>query len=252
MSSLKVLAERKTPGVNKTSKLFNVDPRLIVVIDGFNIRPIDMNHVASIESSYANMADIDALTVYVENNEIKLIDGHHRLTAIMNLINKGIDIISVPVKEFKGNNAERVALMITSQQGLKATPLQLGIGYRRLVQFGHTTKQISLIVGKSVQHVADMIKLAESDTEVQDMVKDGDVAAHIALAAVKEHGSEAGKVLKEKLTKVKAEGKTKVTAKTVTMNLVQAIRAEMAGQGLAEKLCPKHSDLIVFLRESGK
>ena len=213
--SLKVLAERKTEGVNKSTQ-FKVNQRIINVVPGFNGRPIDPEHVKSIKAAKLAGAVFPPLFVNVDDGRIDLVDGEHRLTADLELIAEGHEIGPVDCMQFKGSNMDRIEHMIGSGSGSKPlTPLQLGVQYRNLLNMGRTVKAIADRTGKSSQHVNDMVKLAESNSDVQAMVTRGDVAATEALKVVKKHGSGAGKVLAEGLVTAKAAGKAKVTAKTI-------------------------------------
>jgi ParB/RepB/Spo0J family partition protein len=271
--SLKVMAEAKDGGVTKTTQ-FKVDPRIIEVEPGFNARPIDPEHVASIAEAYRNGAILPPLFVRVEEGRVIMVDGHHRREALLQLIEEGIEILSVDCMQFRGNDADRVAHLITTASGKPLTPLELGIQYKRLTIFGWTTSAIAERVGKSRQHVSDMLTLAGSDSDVQGMVTRKEVAAHVALKAVKKLGGAAGKVLAGHLEKAQASGKTKVTAKVVKVAekatarpvpqpgpvtigvadgaalMVQAIEREINSGGAirAEPFCPEFAHLITYLR----
>lgn len=213
-SSLKVLAEAKDEGVQKSTQ-FRVDPRIIEIEDGFNARPIDQEHVAAMKTSMLAGSVLPPLFVRVDNDRIIMVDGHHRLTAITQLIDEGHEIKRVDVVQFRGSDADRISHMLTSAQGKPLTPLQMGLQYRKLTGFGWDEGEIAKKVGKSRQHVHDMVTLAESNSDVQGMVARGEVAAHIAIAALRKHGSEAGNVLAGHLHTAKVAGKSKVTNKTI-------------------------------------
>lgn len=211
MASLKAAAEDKNnPSVSKTTA-FAVDPRVLVVEPGFNARPLNADHVASLSLALRNGAVFPPLEVRVDNGQILIVDGHHRHAAAMDAIEKGFDIKALDARHFRGNDIERVAHMITSAGGLALTPLQLGIQYRKLIGFGWNEKQIADRVGKTVVHVRDSITLAESNSDVHQHINDGSVSGTAALEAVKQHGSKAGAVISQALQQAKAEGKTKVT-----------------------------------------
>lgn len=252
--SLKVLAERKIDGVQKTTQ-FKINPKLLEFEDGFNARPINREHIESLKQSYRSGNTFPALEVRVDDGHVIVVDGHHRTVAACELIDEGLDIVGIDVVQFRGNDADRVIRMLTSAQGLPLTPLQMGLQYRKLIGFGWDIKRISSHVGKTVSHVGEMIKLAESNSDVQRMVESNEVAAHTAVKAIREHGQKAGSVLAGELEKAKASGKTKVTAKTMrgdSLTLEKAIQREIdsGGQILAETLCPKNSALIEYLRNS--
>ena len=155
------------------------------------------------------------MVVRVEDGRIILVDGHHRLTAILQLIAEGVEILRIDARQFRGNDAERIAHMLTSAQGKPLTPLEQGLQYRKLIGFGWTTQEVASKVGKSANYVSQMLTLAESNSDVQGMVTRKEVAAHVALEVVKKHGSGAGKVLAGHLETARSAGKTKVTKKTV-------------------------------------
>lgn len=248
--SLKTMAEAKLDGIQKTTQ-FQVDPRNIEVQPGFNARPIDPEHVESIKLAYKSGATLPPLFVRVEDGHIILVDGHHRLAATMELIADGEEVRRIDVIQFRGNDADRIALMLTSSQGKALTPLQAGQQYAKLQKYGWTFDEIAAKVGKKVPHVKSLIELTEADGDIQAMVTRGEVSATTALASVKKHGSGAKKQLAEGLEKAKSAGKTKVTARVVQMTLEQAIKAEMDGGDKAEVSCPKCAHLIAFLRASG-
>jgi ParB-like chromosome segregation protein Spo0J len=212
--SLKVLAERKIEGIQKTTQ-FQVDPHKIEIEPGFNARPIDQEHVGAMKTSMLAGSILPPLFVRVDNGRIILVDGHHRLAAIRELIEGGQEIKRVDVVQFRGNDADRIAHMLTSSQGKNLTPLQMGLQYRKLAAFGFDEREIGDKVGKTRQHVHDMVFLAESNSDVQGMVARGEVAAHVAIAALRKHGSGAGSVLAVHLDTAKAAGKKKVTNKTI-------------------------------------
>lgn len=210
--SLKVAAEKKIHG-DSVSKVtaFAVDPRLLEVEEGFNARPLNAEHVAEMSLAWRNGAVFPPLEVRVEDGHIILVDGHHRHAAALDAIFKGYDIKSVDVRQFRGNDADRVAHMITSAGGLPLTPLQLGLQYRKLIGFGWTEKQVSARVGKSLEHVRNMVLLGEANSDVHQAVNAGEISGTTAVALVKEHGTKAGKVIRDSLQQAQGSGKTKVT-----------------------------------------
>lgn len=213
--SLKVAAEDKNnPAVSKVTS-FAVDPRALEVEEGFNARPLNADHVAEMSLALRNGATFPALDVRVDAGRILIVDGHHRHAAALDAIAKGFDIKSLDVRHFRGNDADRVAHMISSAGGLALTPLQLGVQYRKLIGFGWTETQIANRGGKSVQHVKDMILLGEANSDVHQLVNAGKISGTAALKAVKQHGSKAGAVIQEGLEQAQAQGKDKVTPKAL-------------------------------------
>lgn len=215
MASLKAAAEDKSnPAVSKTTQ-FAIDPRVLEVEEGFNARPLNADHVAEMSLALRNGATFPPLDVRVDDNRILIVDGHHRHAAALDAIEKGFDIKSLDCRQFRGNDADRVAHMLNSASGLALTPLQLGVQYRKLLGYGWSEKQIADRRGKSVQHVKDMVLLGEANSDVHQAVNAGQISGTAALAIVKKHGSKAGAVIQEGLEAAQAAGKTKVTAKAL-------------------------------------
>jgi ParB family transcriptional regulator, chromosome partitioning protein len=215
MISLKQMAENKVDGVNKSLPTFQVNPALLEIEPGFNARPLDPEHVASFKAAYEAGAFVPAIIVRVEDGRVIVVDGHHRSAALQELIAEGKEILRTTVQEFKGNDAARVALMIGTSQGKALTPLQAAVQYRKLIGWGWTPQEIALKTGRTETHVKQLLLLVETNSDVQQMVERGEVAAHVAVTAQRKHGAHAGEVLGKALDKAKAEGKKKVTARRI-------------------------------------
>ena len=229
--SLKAAAESKDfEGVSKVTS-FAVAPHLIEVEEGFNARPLNAEHVESLALAYMSGATFPDLDVRVDAGRILLVDGHHRRAAALLAIEKGAEVRALGCKQFRGNDADRVAHMITSAGGLPLTPLQLGQQYRKLLGFGWSEKQIAARAGKSEAHVKQCLALTEANTDVQRAVERGEVSATTALQVVRQHGSKAGQVIAGKVAEQKAAGK----AGRVSASAIQAK--------------PKLSDVLALLRE---
>jgi ParB-like chromosome segregation protein Spo0J len=222
--SLKVAAEDKNnPTVSKVTS-FAVDPLVLKIREGFNARPLNQEHVDAMALAQRNGAIFPPLDVFVEDGQIFIVDGHHRHAATLQNIAQGFEIKSLEVRHFRGNDADRVAHMLNSASGLALTPLQLGVQYRKLIGYGWTEPQIANRQGKSVQHVKDMILLAEANSDVHQAVNAGEISGTAALRMVKQHGSRAGAVIREGVEQAKADGKTKVKPKA----LAQGTRSKVS------------------------
>lgn len=231
--SLKAMAEDKDlDAVGKVTN-FLVDPALIKVRPGFNPRPINQEHVEEMYTSFVAGAVFDPIVADVEEGEVFVIVGHHRREMYLLARERGHDIKRVEVRPFKGTPAERIALTITSQQGLALTPLQMGNQYAKLLALGWTLPEIAARIGKSGQHVRDSLALTEADPKAKAMLEKGQVSADVVRTAIREHGADAGKVLEADLKQAKADGKDKVTPKSAsTKPLTKAQRMINLLEGL--------------------
>jgi len=212
--SLKGAAEGKLfgDGVTKATS-FNVKPEHIVIKPGFN-RPIDRANVDQFKAAIRGGATIPPIYVSVEDSAIVMVDGEHRILAVRELIAEGMDIPSMAAIQFRGNDADKIAHLITSAQGKALSPLDAGIQYLKLLRLNWSVAQIAARIGKSDTHISTCLALAESNSDVHEHVRNGDVSGSTAAKIVKEHGSKAGAVIKEKLATAKDAGKkARVTPK---------------------------------------
>ena len=77
------------------------------------------------------------------DGRIVVIEGHCRRRGVQLAIRRGAKIPLVSVIPFRGNDAERVELMLRSAQGLKLETLDIARGYLRLQQMGFTSADIA-------------------------------------------------------------------------------------------------------------
>ena len=192
---------------------------------GFNLRAegedLDQS-IADLAAFIFDGGQIPALEVRPRaEGGVWVVDGHRRRRALLKAVEDGSMIANedgqvwVSVVPFAGNDADRLARVITSQEGRKLSPLELATGYKRLAAFGWTPDQIAAKMIKTRQHVEQMLTLASANSDVLQMVAAGTVAPATAVEVVRKHGEQAGTVLAGELDKAKAQGKTKVTAGTM-------------------------------------
>lgn len=180
---------------------------------GFNVR-FETNelaeHIASLKAFILGGGSVPPLEVRPrDEGGAYVVDGHCRLEAFQQAKAEGAPIEWISIMPFNGNDADRVARMATSNEGLKLKPLELSVVYKRLRGMGLEMPEIAKLVNKTPQHVGQILTLADANTDVQQAVKDGDISPTEAVKVVKEHGDKAGEVIKT--LKQKTGGK-RVTA----------------------------------------
>lgn len=150
-----------------------------------------------------------------------IVDGHRRKRAIGRAIERGAPLadedgeVWVNIVSFKGNDADRVARVITSAEGRMLSPLETAMGYKRLQSFGWDNTRIAQAVGRTSNHVHQLLILANANSDVHELVAAGKVSATLAIDAVRKHGEKAGAFLSGQVTKATDGGKKKATAGTV-------------------------------------
>ena len=204
------------------SDMFRLDPTVIRVKDGWNCRDLSaadtQDHIASLALSIAEIGVQEPLTVYWEDGQAWLSDGHCRLAATMHAIQCGAEIKTVPVKSEArhANEADRLFSQIVRNSGKPFSALESARVYRKLVDFGWTQAQIAAKAGISAPRVSQVLELLTMPVTVQEMVSQGKVSAHMALTTVQEHnGAKAVQVLQDAVVVAEQEGKTRASPKHV-------------------------------------
>ncbi len=216
---------------------------------GFNLRIEDVDFQVSIDALAAHIAEggqYPALEVRPRaEGGVFIVDGHRRKRAIGIAIERGAPLadkdgeVWVPIVAFEGNDADRVARIITSAEGRSLSPLEVAKGYARLRSFGWDNTRIAQKVGKTPQHVAQSLTLADANSDVHKMVADGGVSAAVAVNMVRKHGDDAGKVLADAADQARAQGKGKVTAGTIH------------GKALPRKVVDDVEEALKWFRDEG-
>lgn len=219
-------------------------PTAIRVVDGFNLRDTEAEDyredINSLKAHIKRGGQVPALEVVLstDGQGVDLVDGHRRFTAYSELIAGGDPIQYIRIEPFIGNDVDRTARIMTSNEGRKLRPLEIAEGYRRLTAYGLTPDDIARRVGKTRQHVDQMLILASAPHAVQQLVKDGSVSATEAINQVRAHGDKAT----DKLVKAKADnGGKKVTGKALKPWTPPAANVRPVVQALDllhEKLAP--------------
>ena len=210
MSSLNKVYKDKQVDI-KVNKTFMVPVSALYIEKGFNLREIDQEHVLSIQEGYANGELIPPIIVEVQDDDsIKIIDGHHRYMAA-----KLAGIPRIECKNFTGDAADQVVMMIKSSQGRNLTPVERARGYERLVNQGFTPEEISNKVGRSRGDVDNHLMLLTAPKSAIKAVQSGAVGYSTVLQEMRK-GTDVGKKV-EKAQKVqKATGAKKAKIATFT------------------------------------
>lgn len=218
---------------------------------GFNLRDLDE---VDPEDGRTGWERINDLAEYIADGGIYpalevrpradggvwIVEGHRRTLALRKLDAEGrlprtpnkedpaILEAWVPIVQFVGNDADRVARIFTSQNNEKLSMLAAARGVKRLAAFGLSNQEIAAKIGKTPQRVAQLMELATANTDVQKMVAAGGVSAAVAVDVVRKHGDNAGKVLGDAMEQAKAAGKKKVTPKALNQDKSKALPQKVA------------------------
>ena len=197
-----------------------VDPRNIVIVDGFNVRT-DLGDIEALGDSILEMGlQVPLMAKKVRGEDkYELVDGHRRFTAIKHLLSKGYDIPYVDVIPFNGNDEERILAMITTGTGQKVlTEIEQAEAIKRLVNFHYKPEEIAKKIGKSVPHVYNLIALSRVSKKIKDTVLSGDISGTTVVQIVRQTTDEREQydMITKAIEEAKKQGKKKATAKNVS------------------------------------
>lgn len=156
MTSLgKIYSDKETRGGIVVNKGYQVPVDQLYLEPGYNIREADEQHVEYFAQCWESGQPIPALTVIPDagGKRIKILDGQHRYLGALRAIERGVPIARIECKDFTGDEADKIAFMVSSSQGKQLDPLERAKAYVRLKGFGWTNEEIAKKVGRSVSDV---------------------------------------------------------------------------------------------------
>ena len=96
----------------------------------------------------------------------------------------GLHEVPVVIRTFDDTEVLEVAIIENIQRS-DLNAVEEAQGFRQLMdRFGHTQEQLSVVLGKSRSHVANLMRLLKLPDEVQDMLRRGDLTAGHARALI--------------------------------------------------------------------
>ncbi|HDR9474366.1 hypothetical protein [Burkholderia multivorans] len=253
--SLKQAAEDKDdPSVSKRTE-FYVDPRTLVLEPGFNVR-LETKKLQEViqeyKRAYQKGALFPAIDVEVVNGERRVRDGHLRTRAALLAIAEGTPIRRIPAREWRGTAAESTLHMLGSAEKAQLSTLEKGIGYNRLLKFGWTKAEIAEARNVSLAHIDQALMLANADADLQELVAEEMVTVNVAIDALREHGKNAGSVLREIIaaapTEVTEDGEER--RKKITKREANASRAPAKRRVLPRSLADRYVSNVSALFSS--
>ena len=193
--------------------LFMVKPQSITIESGYNIR--ENLDIEELKASIRENGVKQPIAVRQDGDNLYLVQGHRRLSAVMELIAEGVEIEAIPAFPVRLSNEDRIVDLITSNDGAPLKMHEQGSAYLRLESFGWSTEKIAQKVGKTVAHISNCLKLARMPKEVRDQINAGMLAPSVALDLSRKEKGEKAFIQKVEtaVSQAKTEGKKKVTAK---------------------------------------
>lgn len=213
-----------------TRDSFMINPRTIVIDDGFNPRdytaPENQEHIRMLADSIKAVGVKNPITVRYADGKAILVDGECRLRATLLAISEGADITAIKaIQEDKGTTAaDRKLSTVILNSGKTFNMLELGRGFAELIAFGYDEALIVKRTGHKAHLVSNALELHGASDALKALVRSGQVSATHALDELRRGGESAAVGVLTAAAVVAEE----VGAKRILPKHVKAVRERSA------------------------
>lgn len=170
----------------KRTDIFLIDPRNIVVMDGFNVRiDFDLDELKEQIKAAGVLNPITVIPFKDEdgNERYKLVDGERRYRATMLAIEEGANIPFIKaLKAPKDSTPEQLYIeQMMRNEGKRFTEYECAIMFRRFKEeFGYSQVQIADKFKKSPAFVSKCLSLLDLPKYLQDQIISGTLSTKAA------------------------------------------------------------------------
>jgi ParB/RepB/Spo0J family partition protein len=168
----------------KRSDVLHIDPRTIVVEDGFNVRA-DYGDIDALAKSILENGVRVPLRGYKKGETYVLTDGHRRYKAIMTLVEEGTEIRVPFLTEKNPSMEQRIIDMYICNDGKKLTPLEEADIVTRLQNLGMTSKEVATKLGCTEAHICNMRAISDLPTKLKNRIKGNEISSTLVLSVVR-------------------------------------------------------------------
>lgn len=237
----------------KRTDIFLIDPRNIVVMEGFNVR-IDFD-LEELKEQIKVAGVLNPITVIPfkdeEGNEkYKLVDGERRYRATMLAIEDGADIQYIKaLKAPKDSSLEDLYIeQMMRNEGKRFTEYECAIMFRRFKEeFGYSQIEIADKFKKSPAFISKCLSLLDLPPYIQEKIVNGELSVKAAKEIAANYGSEKEQVkaAKSAVKTAQEQGKTTATNKEVLNSLRDAKEAKAVAEALRKVWAYLDGDVVV-------
>ena len=176
---------RDMTAVVTRTDLWRVDPRLIEIQSGWN--PRTTFELEDLRDSIREHGVLSPIRVRKSGDTLILVDGERRVRAVLDLINAGVDIKSIPALiESSQNEADLLVMALTTNLGEPLNPLDEARAFQRLVGYGFSQLDIARKVGRSPAYVHTRLTLLQGTHALQADIASNTVTITEAKDIIKE------------------------------------------------------------------
>jgi len=249
-------------GFNSTTKseLFKIDPRLVKFEHKNNPRE-DYGDIKSLmqyieTNGTEGLPPIKVRTIKDDegNTAYALIHGYRRMTAITNLLAKGVEIKRVVARPVPRGYSDKDELIdhLAENSGMKLNAMEEANIFSQLIKFGWSQSEIAKRIGKTQSHVSQVMKLAGSSDYVKETLAKGLISGALVVKVMNDNKGDdkaVERILKASVKKLEVTGDKKVTTKNLQVQRVSKYRKLFDGAytQLREKETP--AEQLIALKD---
>lgn len=216
----------------KRTDIYQIDPRNIVVVEGFNARKnFDLDEL---KEQIRKVGVLNPITVIPFKDKetgaekYRLVDGERRYRAVMALLAEGEDIKRIKAMYLpKGTKEEDLLIQqLLKNTGKQFSEIEMAKLFNRFKeQWGYTQTEIADKFCKKASFVSRCMALLELPAEIIEMMERGEISADTArqIASQNKDDEDAQVEAADKAVKTaKAKGKKTATTKDIPVNVQAA------------------------------
>ena len=216
----------------KRTDIYQIDPRNIVVVEGFNARKnFDLDEL---KEQIRKVGVLNPITVIpfkdkeTGTEKYRLVDGERRYRAVMALLAEGEDIKRIKAMYLpKGTKEEDLLIQqLLKNTGKQFSEIEMAKLFNRFKeQWGYTQTEIADKFCKKASFVSRCMALLDLPAEIIEMMERGEISADTArqIASQNRDDEDAQVEAADKAVKTaKAKGKKTATTKDIPVNVQAA------------------------------
>lgn len=217
--------------LNKTTRgdILNIDPRNVVIVDGFNSRrDFDLETIKDQIKAQGGVLNPISVIPFKDNDgneKYRLVNGERRVRAMLSLIDEGYtEIMRIPaikVSKVK-NDTELLIEQIVRNEGKRFSDYEYAIAFAKLrdVALYTVTEIAEKVFGNKTKagYVSQCLSLLELPQDIQEKLSSGEISPNAVRDITKniKDADEQIKTVNNTVETAKEKGKKKATSKDIT------------------------------------
>ena len=216
----------------KRTDIYQIDPRNIVVVEGFNARKnFDLDEL---KEQIRKVGVLNPITVIpfkdkeTGTEKYRLVDGERRYRAVMALLAEGEDIKRIKAMYLpKGTKEEDLLIQqLLKNTGKQFSEIEMAKLFNRFKeQWGYTQTEIADKFCKKTSFVSRCMALLDLPAEIIEMMERGEISADTARQIANRHKDDVDAQVEDAekaVNTAKAKGKKTATTKDIPVNVQAA------------------------------